>query len=47
MVLYLFANFYEFGRWGYGASIAALLLVAIIGITVVQSRVARRWVYYE
>lgn len=47
MVLYLFANFYEFGRWGYGAAIAALLLVAIIGITVVQSRVARRWVYYE
>lgn len=47
MVLYLFANFYEFGRWGYGAAIAALLLAAIIGLTVVQARVARRWVYYE
>jgi multiple sugar transport system permease protein len=47
MVLYLFANFYEFGRWGYSAAIAALLLFAIIGLTVVQARVARRWVYYE
>lgn len=47
MVLYLFANFYEFGRWGYGSAIAALLLVAIIGLTVVQARVAQRWVYYE
>lgn len=47
MVLYLFANFYEFGRWGYGAAIAGLLLAAIIGLTVVQSRAARRWVYYE
>ena len=47
MVLYLFANFYEFGRWGYGAAIAALLLLAIIGITMIQSRAARRWVYYE
>jgi ABC-type sugar transport system permease subunit len=47
LVLYLFANFYEFGRWGYGAAIAALLLFAIIGLTVIQARVARRWVYYE
>lgn len=47
MVIYLFANFYEYGRWGYGAAIAALLLVAIIGLTIIQSRVARRWVYYE
>ena len=47
MVLYLFANFYEFGRWGYGAAIAGLLLASIIGLTVVQARVARRWVYYE
>jgi multiple sugar transport system permease protein len=47
MVLYLFANFYEFGRWGYGSAIAALLLAAIIGLTVIQARVARRWVYYE
>lgn len=47
LVIYLFGNFYDNGRWGYGAAIATLLLVAIIGLTVVQSRFARRWVHYE
>lgn len=47
LVLHLFANFFEFGRWGYGSAIAVLLLAAIIGLTVIQARVARRWVHYE
>ena len=46
MVLYLFANFYEYGRWGYGAAIATLLLAIIIGLTIVQALWARRWVHY-
>jgi len=46
LVLYLFANFYEFGRWGYGAAIATLLLVIIIGLTLIQGYWARRWVHY-
>lgn len=46
LVLYLFANFYEYGRWGYGAAIATLLMLLIIGLTIVQTLWARRWVYY-
>lgn len=46
LVLYLYANFYEFGRWGYGATIATLLLGLIIALTLVQSWWARRWVHY-
>ena len=46
LVIYLFANFYDNGRWGYGAAIATLLLVAIIALALVQARFARRWVHY-
>jgi hypothetical protein len=45
MVLYLFANFYEFGA-SYGAAIGAAARCDH-RITVIQSRVARRWVYYD
>ncbi len=47
LVIYLFANFYDNGRWGYGAAIATLLLVAIIALALVQARFARRWVHYS
>lgn len=46
LVIYLFANFYDNGRWGYGAAIATLLLGAIIALALVQARFARRWVHY-
>ena len=46
LVLYLFAQFYENGRWGYGSAIAVLLLAAIIGLTLIQAALARRWVHY-
>lgn len=46
LVLYLFAQFYENGRWGYGSAIAVLLLAAIIGLTMLQAVLARRWVHY-
>ena len=47
LVIHLFVNFYDNGRWGYGAAVATLLLIAIIALTLVQGRVARRWVHYE
>jgi len=46
LVIHLFANFYDNGRWGYGAAIATLLLAAIIALALVQARAARRWVHY-
>jgi ABC-type sugar transport system permease subunit len=47
LVIYLFSNFYDNGRWGYGAAIATLLLVAIMGLSLIQARFSRRWVHYQ
>lgn len=47
MTVHIFANFYLYGRQGYGAAIATLLALAIVGLTVVQWRFLGRRVHYE
>jgi multiple sugar transport system permease protein len=47
MTVYIYSNFYEYGRWGYGSAVAVLLCLAIIIMTVVQWRVGGRRVHYE
>ena len=47
LTVFIFTHFYEFGREGYGAAAAAILTAAILVLTLVQWRVARRWVHYE
>ncbi len=47
LTVYLYANFYEYGRLGYGAAVATLLCVALALLTVVQWRVFSRKVYYR
>lgn len=47
LVLYIYSTFYERGEWGYGAAVAVLLSLAIVGLTVVQWRFAGRKVHYE
>ncbi len=47
MTVYIYANFYEYGRWGYGAAVATLLCVGIVGLTLLQWRLVGRRVHYE
>lgn len=38
MILYIYAQFYEYGYWGYGAAAATLMSFLIVALTVVQWR---------
>jgi multiple sugar transport system permease protein len=42
LILYIYAQFYEYGYWGYGAAAATLMSAMIIALTVVQWRVLGR-----
>ncbi|HEV8637610.1 MAG TPA: sugar ABC transporter permease [Chloroflexota bacterium] len=45
--LYLYQNAFGFLRMGYAAAMAWFLFLVIAAITLLQFRLARRWVYYE
>ena len=45
--LYLYLNAFTFLKAGYAAALSGILFVVILVVTVVQLRLARRWVYYE
>ncbi len=47
LVLHIYANFYEYGYWGYGAAVATLLTMLIVLLTVVQWRFIGRRVHYQ
>ncbi|HOZ49683.1 MAG TPA: sugar ABC transporter permease [Candidatus Hydrogenedentes bacterium] len=47
VTVYIYSQFYEFHRWGYGTAVAALLCLAIMTLTVVQWRFVGRKVHYE
>lgn len=46
-VLLLFRNAFEYFRMGYASAMAWVLLVIVLALTVLQFRLARRWVHYE
>lgn len=46
-VLYLYQNAFQYFRMGYASALAWILFVIILGLTIVQFRLASRWVYYE
>ncbi|OQA46245.1 MAG: Lactose transport system permease protein LacF [Chloroflexi bacterium ADurb.Bin325] len=46
-VLYLFRQGFKLLRMGYAASMAWILFVIIIVLTLIQLRLSTRWVYYE
>ena len=46
-VLYLWQTAFEFWKMGYAAAMGWLLLIVILALTVVQFKLADRWVYYE
>jgi multiple sugar transport system permease protein len=46
-VLYLYNNAFKFFKMGYASALAWVLFVIILAFTILQFRLARRWVYYE
>ncbi len=46
-VLYLFNNGFQFFKMGYASALAWVLFVIIMAVTLVQFKLAGRWVYYE
>lgn len=47
LLMHIYANFYEYGYWGYGAAAATLLSAAILLLTALQWRIANRLVHYD
>jgi multiple sugar transport system permease protein len=46
-VLYLYENAFQHFRMGYASALAWVLFVIILGFTVLQFKVAGKWVHYE
>ncbi|HIJ65042.1 MAG TPA: sugar ABC transporter permease [Candidatus Hydrogenedentes bacterium] len=47
LTVYIFSNFYEYGRLGYGTAVAAMLCLGIVTLTLIQWRAVGRRVHYE
>ncbi len=47
LVMHLYANFYEYGEWGYGAAVAVLLSMAMAMLALAQWRLMRDRVFYQ
>ncbi|HQY87650.1 MAG TPA: sugar ABC transporter permease, partial [Tepidisphaeraceae bacterium] len=46
-VYHLFNNAFRYGNMGYASAMAWMLFVIILGITIFQLRMSKRWVHYE
>ena len=46
-VLYLFDQAFRYFRMGYGSAMAWVLFAIVLVVTILQFKLARRWVYYE
>lgn len=44
--LYIYFNAFSYGQPGYAAALAAVLFLIILGLTLLQFRLARHWVFY-
>jgi multiple sugar transport system permease protein len=47
VMMYLFKQAFEYFNMGYASAIAWLLFLVIVGATMIQFRLSKRWVYYE
>lgn len=45
--LYLYFNAFKFFKMGYAAALAWVLFFVVLIVTILQFKLARRWVYYE
>jgi ABC-type sugar transport system permease subunit len=46
IVFYLYQNAFQWFKAGYASALALVLFMVIMGITLVQTRLSRRWVHY-
>jgi multiple sugar transport system permease protein len=44
---YLFRQAFQFFRMGYASALAWILFLAVLGLTLVQLRLSKRWVHYD
>ena len=47
VVLNIYRNAFQYGRMGYASTLAWELFLLIVGFTIMQFVISRRWVYYE
>jgi multiple sugar transport system permease protein len=47
LVYYLFQQAFDFHHFGYGSTLAILLFVIVLVLTLLQWQLRRRWVFYE
>ena len=47
VVLNIYRNAFQYGRMGYASTLAWELFLIIVGFTIMQFVISRRWVYYE
>lgn len=47
LVYYLVQQVFEFHRFGYGSTLAIVLFAIVMGLTLLQWRLRRRWVFHE
>ena len=46
-VYYLFNNAFRYGKMGYASSMAWVLFVMVLVLTIFQLKFSKRWVHYE
>ena len=44
---HLFNNAFRYGHMGYASAMAWVLFAVVLVLTIIQFRLARRWVHYE
>ena len=45
--LYIYFNAFSWGKLGYAATLSLILFTIILALTLLQFRLARRWVFYR
>jgi len=46
-LLYIYRNAFEYYQMGYGATIAWMMLIVLLILTLIQFRISKYWVYYR
>jgi multiple sugar transport system permease protein len=46
-IMHLYLNAFEYQKMGYASALAWVLFIIIMGLTLIQLRASKRWVYYE